>query len=218
MRSEEDHLRIRELLPWYANGTLGAAEAARVKAHLAGCLTCRQELARCREMSTGLKSRDEDVWRPSPTHWAQVLETVEAAEARPAARWRNRIETLRSWLIGTPRPVRWALALQTTLIALLSLAVLLPAPQHFETLSRDERSTEPGVALRIVFTEDITERELRELLHGAQASIVQGPSPLGVYTIELAPAGQDRGAAVLASLRSHPKVRLAEFVDAGSRR
>jgi anti-sigma factor RsiW len=33
------------LLPDYANGTLGAAERARVRAHVAGCATCRAALA-----------------------------------------------------------------------------------------------------------------------------------------------------------------------------
>ena len=32
-----------ESIPWYVNGTLEAAEAARVGAHLKGCEACRRE-------------------------------------------------------------------------------------------------------------------------------------------------------------------------------
>lgn len=37
--------RTRELLPWYATGKLGAADAAAVAAHVQSCEACRQELA-----------------------------------------------------------------------------------------------------------------------------------------------------------------------------
>ncbi len=36
---------IRELIPWYVNGTLSAKEARQVAAHLAQCDDCRDELA-----------------------------------------------------------------------------------------------------------------------------------------------------------------------------
>jgi len=35
----------RELLPWYANGSLSIDEARTVAAHLVGCEACRDELA-----------------------------------------------------------------------------------------------------------------------------------------------------------------------------
>jgi len=36
---------IRELIPWYINGTLSVVEARHVAAHLVGCASCRDELA-----------------------------------------------------------------------------------------------------------------------------------------------------------------------------
>lgn len=36
---------IRELIPWYVNGSLSVNEAHRVAAHLAQCERCREELA-----------------------------------------------------------------------------------------------------------------------------------------------------------------------------
>jgi predicted anti-sigma-YlaC factor YlaD len=37
--------RIRELIPWYANGTLSSAESGEVSVHMAACRACREELA-----------------------------------------------------------------------------------------------------------------------------------------------------------------------------
>ena len=34
---------IRELIPWYVNGSLSVEEARRVAAHLSGCEACRDE-------------------------------------------------------------------------------------------------------------------------------------------------------------------------------
>lgn len=43
--TELDCPAVRELLPWFARGTLAADERAAAEAHLAGCSACRQELA-----------------------------------------------------------------------------------------------------------------------------------------------------------------------------
>lgn len=37
--------RLRELMPWYVTGKLGAADAAAVAAHIQTCEHCRQELS-----------------------------------------------------------------------------------------------------------------------------------------------------------------------------
>jgi anti-sigma factor RsiW len=226
MLSEEAHLRLRELLPWQANGTLVAAEAATLRAHLAGCAACRAELAQCAQIAAALPSREDAGWQPSPAHWSRVLTTVDAApdaavdetvnpaQGRGAAPQRpKRFEWLRGWFIGSPRPMRWALATQTALIVALGIAFIVPTPQpHFETLSRGERSAaQRAVALRVAFHDNVTEREWRDLLLAIHGQIATGPSALGVYTIALEP---NDAASALVQLRQHPKVRLAEPLDA----
>lgn len=46
----------RELIPWYVTGTLPAAEARELAAHLAGCPACRAELADAALLSIEVKN------------------------------------------------------------------------------------------------------------------------------------------------------------------
>lgn len=218
----DKHRRVWESLPLYANGTLSGQETAQVEAHIASCSACAQELARCRALSLAMKSGTQDVWQPSPRHWAEVLAAVEATETRPGDSRQTLIQRLYAWLHATPRPVRLVLAAQAALIVILTGAVVvMQPPQIYATLSRGhEESRAPGVSIRMVFAEGIAEREVRELLQSIEGSIIQGPSPLGAYTVELrmADTTSDHVDRVLVRIRAHPKVRLAELVDSRSTR
>ncbi|HEX6136496.1 MAG TPA: hypothetical protein VF059_02480 [Casimicrobiaceae bacterium] len=114
--------------------------------------------------------------------------------------------------------MRWALAAQAALVVVLAAGLVLVMPVQqatYETLSRPGAAAASGRAqLRIVFADDLTASELGALLQGVDGQIVRGPSPTGVYTIELpfTPAARERLGQVLVTLRSDPKVRLAEPV------
>jgi hypothetical protein len=90
--------------------------------------------------------------------------------------------------------VRWALAAQAAAIFLLAGVLLgrTPAPSGalFRTLS-DPRPELAAPAperlrLRVTFAEAATVGELRAALVDLGAEIVAGPSPTGVYTVEVA--------------------------------
>lgn len=220
------HQETRELLPWYVNGTLNREEVAKVEAHLTTCLACQMEFTQCREIAAAVHGERQEAWSPSAGHWQQLLARVDAAETHEAssasrwARFRARLTEYRMELQETPRPVRWTLAFQGALVLVLATALLWPTapffPPLYETLSSGEQPV-PGdrLYLRVVFAEDITEKELRALLTELGATIVQGPSRMGVYTVALSSAAGDPNPA-LARLRSHSKVRLAEPVSSES--
>ncbi|HWT04634.1 MAG TPA: DUF4349 domain-containing protein [Xanthomonadales bacterium] len=71
---------IAELLPFYANGTLDAAERARVEAELATCATCASELRELNVLAATLKAR-ADAAPPLPEH---VLDDAFARISTPA--------------------------------------------------------------------------------------------------------------------------------------
>lgn len=222
-----EHEQIAELLPWYVNASLSRDEAALVDDHLAACAACREELARCRALSLAARSaaQGEEGWAPSPRHFARVLARVEASEQRRlGARGRALLARLRFWVSGTPRPVRWAFAVQGVAALALAAALLWRAPApapapYYRTLSRPAPAASADRArLHLVLAEETTERELRGLLHGVEGILVGGPSSRGVYTVELPVGASEREhvEAIAARLRGERRVRFVAVAPARS--
>lgn len=221
---EEHHESAWELLPWYINGSLNADEAVPVEHHLANCPACQQEVERCRSLSVVAKSSGPEkrqAWAPSPRHFAQIMAQVDTAETASSARRPSLARKLRSWLIDTPTPMRWAFTFQAALIVALTGALLAPAlpDARYETLSRGaESAAGERVRLRLVFAADTTEKELRDLLHDIDATIVDGPTTQGIYTVQLSVAALERAEQISAKAARHPKVRFAAVVASGGAR
>jgi hypothetical protein len=252
IRDERGHESVWLLLPWYANGTLEAAERRLVEEHLAGCAACREELASCNGLAAALRSEQEGAPSPHPIQLERLLARVaeieeseneangrrlaayledhdgddgEQAEsaARPASPAPpaprapaspiglpgHRQAKRAALLAATPRPVRIALAGQLAALVLLSLAFAVgparpladrssqarpgAAPAAlYHTLSAPTANAEATAArpqIRVVFAETATEKQIREVLLRARGRLVDGPSPLGTYTLEIpAPA------------------------------
>lgn len=215
-RGDRLHRRVWDLLPWYANGTLEDGERRAVESHLAACSRCREELSACRGLGELLRQVPENAPAPHPAHLARIMEKIGDHER---AAWQSPLESLRNLLTATPRPVRWALAAQLVLVLGLGLGLnrsLLhrqpaAAPTDYRTLSDGPAAPVPSSRLRVVFAPGTTEQEIRDLLLGIRGQIVSGPSSLGVYTVEV-PTGPDPLDGVLAHVRKHRQVSLAEPV------
>ncbi|HXO26441.1 MAG TPA: zf-HC2 domain-containing protein [Thermoanaerobaculia bacterium] len=133
-------------------------------------------------------------------HAINATAATEAGKAAAAgARARQRGASLFG---GTPRLVRWALAGQLAALLLLATALAFgPArrqPAIYHTLSEPSAPAAPLPAtsavaaapqIRVVFVEAATAKQMREVLLSTRGHLVDGPSPLGAYTLELpAPA------------------------------
>jgi hypothetical protein len=82
-------------------------------------------------------------------------------------------------------------------------------PKLYPTLSTaTPEAPRAGQHIRLVFADDMTERELRTLLTSVGGTMANGPSPIGAYTVEIPPSAPVDS--VLAMLRAHQKVRMAE--------
>jgi len=224
--SAPEHAELLGLIAWYVKGSLTPMENAVVKQHLVACEICRREVSSCEALADHLPASTE-TWKPSPAHFADILAEVDKLEAAsvtpetpPPVAAPGFFQRIGMWLSKTPSPVRWTLALETLAFAALALFVVLPlylnpgAGGVFETLSNAETPATPrGVSIRLMFAEDMTTRELFELLKQAKAQIHQGPSVAGDYTVEVS---AEDAAQSLATLRAHSKVRLAQPVESSS--
>ena len=200
------------LVPWYCNGTLAREERERVERHLALCARCREDVELWRAVEAEVSA---PVATPVP-HPTQIQRLAARLDEAPeeigvdasggAARAR------RDGFRRLPR--RWRLLLLGQAAALAAFvgwaaATRIPsAPPAFRTLSA-RVVEQPTWRLRAVFAEQTQEKDLRALLLSLGAAVVDGPSPLGVYTIEV-PAALDPESTI-AILRTRPEVRFAEL-------
>lgn len=224
------HRRVWDLLPWYANGTLAAAERRTVEEHLASCAPCRDEVGRCRGLGAAVGAAEEVAPSPHPVQLARLMARIEEAEAHPAGEDGAPRARFGALLAATPRAVRLLFAAQAAALLLLAAGLAwrqgaAPAPALFETLSTEPEAAvsspaaATGARLRVLFADSATEREVRDVLAAVRGQIVGGPSPLGAFTVEIPTGpGVDPLPLVLAHLRSRPQVTFAEPVagEAGS--
>ncbi len=163
MPDTEERRRLEELLPFYVNGTLDPEETRHLEAALAEDASLRAELA-----------------------FVQALRGV-VQEERPQGLG----ELGERRLLRSIRQEKRASRLRRAVVPIAIAASLLLVAQvvTIGVLSQDEV---PGVVeplgetaeLQVVFTPDATEAEIRTLLFEAGATIVDGPSALGVYRLD----------------------------------
>lgn len=206
------HRQAWELLPWYVNGSLDGDELERFEAHLAGCEVCRSELVVEERWAREIRASEELVYSPDRA-FAELRGRLAGSERDRAGASRAEGSRLgRLWRRAggeTSGALRFALLAQAAaIVALVAVLWLEPAPAEFRTVSDPvAESAVEGAAVRVVFAEGATEVDLRELLLGVGARLVDGPSPHGVYTLEV-PASRIEPA--VESLRQNELVRLAE--------
>ena len=220
------HDAVVELLPWYVNGTLSRAEQASVEQHLPSCSECQQLLAEYEQLDD-IRSIESDLptWQPSGTQFASILQNIDTLEstthatAKPAKKT-GLFSQLSAWLRTIPRPAYWFMGLETVAIAALVLLMVAPLPQRqpeaqlYQTLSNERPAVTTNLPrLSVVFAEDITEKEIRTLLQREHGQLVQGPSLLGIYSVQLAAGGEQELQQTISNLRNHPKIKLVEAVS-----
>jgi len=190
---ERDPARLREALPWYANGTLGADDRAWVEQALAaGDPTLREDLASDRRLAEAFEQKLAEV--PADIGWEALLQKVRTDAGREAAAapardgaasgsWMQRIARLLSPGLSPRLGMAMAVlvAVQAVAIGVLVGDRQAGGPDTVEY--RSGAGTAPVTAIRALFNESITEKTLRAALAANGATIVDGPNPLGEYWI-----------------------------------
>jgi hypothetical protein len=188
------------LLPWLVNGTLKGDERAFVERHVDECDECRREVDWLRGLHAACLATQDSSGGAAAR---RLLEGLEAP--RIAHRPRGRHPEL-----------RWALAGAFAALFAAGTAWVAnsDAPALYRTLS-SSASAPAGGALVVVFDPATSEFDLRRIVRGAGARIVDGPTQTNAYVLDV-PA--DRRAQALQMLHAERAVILAERLDAGARR
>ena len=198
------HDKAQELLPWYVKGTLLAKEMAEVEAHLADCPICRKDLEAERRLAGAIAELPLE----SERAWS-------ALQSRLGGSPQMGPEAGRIAFPGRRVPVGWVLssslaAASAAAILVLALPYRQPVGQTYVALGAPQRLRTGNAVL--MFKPETSERELRALLAGAGARLVDGPTASGSYVVEIAPGRRD---AALADLGKSPLIVVAQPIDIG---
>jgi len=210
------------LLPWLANGRLGAAERMRLEQHVRSCRECTREAALQQLWCESLTEPERVTYAPGPS-FRKLMERIDGAAAsealvpRPAAR-AARTRARAAW---RPPGLAWA----ASFILCVALGTLAASAwrwsQPLYVTHTAAVAAAPGV-LHVAFDRSLTLGATEQLLISAGARVVEGPDASGVFGIApvaeaASPAGrQDAQLRALAErLRADGRVRWIEPLPQG---
>ncbi|MDR6536587.1 hypothetical protein [Variovorax soli] len=194
--------RFEELLPWYANGSLGAEDRAWVDAYLAQNPEARSELDWYRSLQARVRESAPAV--PATIGLARAMRLIQGDRPTLAER------------IGAffgNFGMRPSLALAGLALVAVQGGVILNLLGHAREDADEIRAlhavrvTEAPM-LKISFAPDAKEADIRLLLVQIQGELAGGPGQLGDYYLRV-PAGSE--AAALARVQAAPIVQTASL-------
>lgn len=176
---------VEELLPWYVNETLDAAQRRLVDTHVAGCANCRAALALEHRMAESMRTPQDNVEVSPHAAW-QKLQAQLDAEPRTVAKQSRKFLRSGFWPVAT----NVALVAQAAAIAVLGFALYRvyerPAPLYQTLLTADETLRLNGALVRIAFDSKMDAETVLALAERVNGRIVGGPTANNVYTLAFA--------------------------------
>ena len=203
------HAELTMLLPWYVNGTLGAADRERVLEHLSACADCREEVSLCMDMQASVQQAG-----PTPILPATTAEQIlDARKIRGAgiARW--------------TRPQLWSAAAAVVLVVMLSVSALAPGirsatsdqavpNQEFTAATAPVALPTVDYVLELQFAAGLSVDERTRVIVGISGSgIVIGADQTQVQiVVRLAPKSLQELQQFAAAIQSRREVVSAEII------
>ena len=197
----DEHRIAQAILPWFVNGSLDAAEASQVTAHLADCSRCQADAT----AQAGLRIVAVDTERRGniDRDWTSLRSRLDADPMAPPHR---AAATTRPWW---KHGLQLAVALQAGVMLVLAFA-LIGIPSRTEPYRALGAVPAPAEANALaVFRADASEKQMREALRAASARVVGGPTVTDAYLLRLGDPGPD----ALARLRAQPGVLRVESLQ-----
>ncbi len=209
-RESLPHEHAIEMLPWLINDSLPGDERAAVLDHAQSCVMCRREMKSLEDLRDSINCLSSPVPIPAPD-----MRNINARIDKLINRqnWARRSISWISEFFASPW--RAAYVAQSMLLVVLAAALLWPATRDTEyTMLTQASDLVDGYYVRVVFSPDLAQSDLKELLDELELRIVAGPSDRGVYTLatENSFVITERDAA-LASLSKNRSVLFAQPVN-----
>ena len=204
------HEQAVELLPWLVNGTLDAQEREVVFEHAHACVICRRELSHLHQLQESFSDASNTVLIPEPD-MRKINARIDALVDRQNWVWTQLLQLREIF----DSPWRIGFVVQSAILVLLATAVLWPGNETLEFTTLTQADSLPdGRYVRVVFTPDIQQSEITNLLDNFDLTIVEGPSNRGVYTLGVWDAAETNDVLVQ-SLQDDPNILFAQPVIIG---
>ena len=152
------HRHCQELLPWFANGSLNAADMTFCESHLRGCEACREDLDTITGQMQVLNREAREPLRLSPDRLLASL------GARRVPRWPAALAA--AFLLGVTALLTQGVS-QRNAYQLLST----PAAGHF---------------LQVAFVPSASEGDIRRFVLSSGGSLEGNPTAAGIYRLRYA--------------------------------
>lgn len=194
----------QELLPWYVAGALSSEEMRAVRAFIENGEISRSELDQMAFLAEATGESGAEEPRYDPRILQQVLEGLDDVEQLPGERHQRplgepvvvvrerRPSRIGSWFSSLLEQAQWSLtpplakaAIGAQFVLLMVLAVAFSVGEDAEAPGYEVVSGSVNGDYTLTFAPGATERQVRALLLENRASIVAGPSAIGLYTIDV---------------------------------
>ena len=198
----ENHIEVRELLPWYVNGTLESDQEKIVRQHLEACIECSDDYA-------FLSNVDAAVNRASP---APIVPRppIETFMARINAK--QKVTGVRD------NRALWAVA--ASLIAAILLTVFFRGdgtavtgiPTRFETATSASTTKSMDYVLRIRFEDGMTVSERAAIIESYDGQGVIADGDVYRVTVSIPALTLEEAEDFTAAIEARPEVKSVEIV------
>jgi hypothetical protein len=194
--------RVEELLPWYANGSLGAEDRAWVEAYMAQHPESRSELDWYRSLQARVQENAPAV--PATIGLARTMRLIQGDRPTLA----ERIGAFFGNFGMRPSYALAALAVMAVQGGVIVNMLGSARESADEIRALHAVRVEEGPMLKISFAPDAKESDIRMLVVQVHGELAGGPGQLGDYYLRV-PAGSE--AAALAQVKAAPIVQAASL-------
>jgi hypothetical protein len=209
---------IESMLPWYAAGRLRRRDRLRIDEALRGDQALARQVDLVREELAETICLNESLGVPSARAMDRLMAAIddETTAARKRSSARAVAGRFATFIAGfSPRTLAIAASFAAVAIALQAFAlvgVLTKSPGSVETAKLDTEQHGHGTYAMVRFAREASAAEITRFLQNYQASLVDGPTPGGLYRVRIAmkTLAREEFAHIVARMRQE---RIVEFAE-----
>ena len=208
-------------LPLFAAGMLDQSEHKQMEQHLKECPSCQKELEEEIKLRPSIHQAFGTFPNPSPRVLQQTKEKIALRASQEALKEKDEIEASPGWLASLEEWIR-KLFLPRWVPSLAMLIILVQGSFLQYLLTSPPSSRPPGMEgpiferelplptgesdhihkIQILFSPNLSLKDVQTLLQNVHGTIIQGPSPDGDFVIALSYRNQEQLDEYLQTLRT----------------